>query len=178
MQESFCLICLGSSVGTCTVSQMFRNTHSVKARPVSKERESFLLSLVVCSLGTDSFPEGSEILCSENACYTLLLGFFGHQPVPLWYFFSSLETQNMYVITLLISSSQLGRYGACCLWLGGPSKAAFFSCWAGVLRALQKCTLPCSAAPRHLAWGTQASPSPLKLSSPCILLERDYALKC
>lgn len=74
---------------------------------------------------------------------------------------------------LLISSSCLGRYGACCLWLGVPSKTAFFPCWAGVLRVLQKCTLPRSAAPRHLEW----VPSQAKISSPCILLGGDYALE-
>lgn len=65
------------------VSQMFQNTQRVKTGPGSKERELFLLSLVVCSLGTDSLPEGSVMLHSENASYALLLRFFGHQPQPL-----------------------------------------------------------------------------------------------
>ena len=77
---------------------------------------------------------------------------------PFGIFLSFLGGSDMYVITLLISGFHLGRYGAHCLWLGGPSKAAFSSCWAGVWRALQKCTLPCSAAPKDLERGAQASP--------------------
>lgn len=50
-------------------------TQSMKTRPGSRERELFLPLLLECSsLGTDSFPEGSVMLYSENASYALILG--------------------------------------------------------------------------------------------------------
>lgn len=83
MKKTFITSVLVTVWGTCMVSQMFQST-SVK---VSKRESLFFLSLLACSSGINSFPEGFVMFCSEDVCHALLLGFFGHQPLPLGFFY-------------------------------------------------------------------------------------------
>lgn len=138
------------------VSQMFQNMKYESSAWFQRGRDGFFLSLLACSSGIDSFPESSVMLCSEYVCCALLV-FFGHQPVPLGFlFFFYLKDSDILITVLFISISHLGSYGTCCPWLGATQSCCLFF-WAGVLRALQKHTLHCSAVARYPDWDTWAS---------------------
>lgn len=97
------------------------------------------------------------MFCSEDVCCALLLGFFGHHPLPLRFFFS-LTWRFWYPYYCAIHQYfyYLGRYGSRCPWLGAVQSCCLFF-RPGVLRVLQKCTLHCSAVARYPDWDTWAS---------------------
>lgn len=76
---------------------------------------------------------------------------------PWIFIFFYLKDSDILITVLFISISHLGSYGTCCPWLGATQSCCLFF-WAGVLRALQKHTLHCSAVARYPDWDTWASP--------------------